>query len=167
MAPNLLTLSALILSMSAVGLVLMYDTTLTQQVPTWVSIYSVVCMFLYQTLDAVDGKQARRTQSSSPLGQLFDHGCDGINTMLFIILLWQSFQRGPDWGFFTLTGTMSLAFFVAQWEEMHTHKLRTATAGIGVTERKSILRLTSASSICNHVSDIAQYLHAISYDEAR
>jgi phosphatidylglycerophosphate synthase len=29
---------------------------------------------MYQTLDAVDGKQARRTGTSSPLGQLFDHG---------------------------------------------------------------------------------------------
>jgi ethanolaminephosphotransferase len=93
-------------------------------------------MFFYQTLDAVDGKQARRTQSSSPLGQLFDHGCDGINTMLFIILFWQSFQRGADWGFFALAATMPLAFFLAQWEERHTHKLRTATAGVGVTERK-------------------------------
>lgn len=27
-----------------------------------------------QTFDAVDGKQARRTNSSSPLGELFDHG---------------------------------------------------------------------------------------------
>ena len=29
-----------------------------------------------QTFDAVDGKQARRTGSSSPLGELFDHGGD-------------------------------------------------------------------------------------------
>lgn len=32
------------------------------------------CLWVYQTLDAVDGKQARRTGSSTPLGQLFDHG---------------------------------------------------------------------------------------------
>lgn len=34
---------------------------------------------MYSTLDNVDGKQARRTQSSSPLGELFDHGCDALN----------------------------------------------------------------------------------------
>lgn len=28
--------------------------------------------------DCIDGKQARRTRSSSPLGQLFDHGCDAL-----------------------------------------------------------------------------------------
>jgi hypothetical protein len=33
-----------------------------------------------QTLDNLDGKQARRTGSSSPLGLLFDHGCDAFNT---------------------------------------------------------------------------------------
>lgn len=34
----------------------------------------------YQTMDAIDGKQARRTGSAGPLGQLFDHGCDSIST---------------------------------------------------------------------------------------
>jgi ethanolaminephosphotransferase len=32
-----------------------------------------------QTIDNLDGKQARRTKSSSPLGLLFDHGCDALN----------------------------------------------------------------------------------------
>jgi phosphatidylglycerophosphate synthase len=34
----------------------------------------------YQNLDALDGKQARRTGNSTPLGELFDHGCDAITT---------------------------------------------------------------------------------------
>lgn len=33
-------------------------------------------------MDAIDGKQARRTGTSSPLGELFDHGCDAINLMV-------------------------------------------------------------------------------------
>ena len=36
-------------------------------------------LFTYQALDAIDGKQARRTDSSSPLGELFDHGCDCLS----------------------------------------------------------------------------------------
>ena len=36
--------------------------------------FSLHGMILMQTFDAVDGKQARRTNSSSPLGELFDHG---------------------------------------------------------------------------------------------
>jgi len=32
----------------------------------------------YTFLDNLDGKQARRTGASSPMGMLFDHGCDAI-----------------------------------------------------------------------------------------
>lgn len=38
------------------------------------------CLFAYQSLDAIDGKQARRTKSATPLGELFDHGCDSVST---------------------------------------------------------------------------------------
>ena len=33
-------------------------------------------LFLYQTLDGSDGKQARKTQTGSALGELMDHGID-------------------------------------------------------------------------------------------
>jgi ethanolaminephosphotransferase len=33
----------------------------------------------------MDGKQARRTKSSSPLGMMFDHGCDALTT--FVVTL--------------------------------------------------------------------------------
>jgi ethanolaminephosphotransferase len=39
------------------------------------------------TLDAIDGKQARRTGSSSALGELFDHGCDAISCRIFHFLI--------------------------------------------------------------------------------
>ena len=50
------------------------------QDPIWGQIATAIGLFIYQTLDAIDGKQARRTNSSSPLGELFDHGCDGVST---------------------------------------------------------------------------------------
>ncbi|VDN13330.1 unnamed protein product [Dibothriocephalus latus] len=49
---------------------------------SWSLILAAVCVFVYQTLDALDGKQARKTDTSSPLGELFDHGCDAISTGL-------------------------------------------------------------------------------------
>lgn len=42
--------------------------------PWWVFFSGGLSVFVYLHLDCVDGKQARRTKSSSPLGQLFDHG---------------------------------------------------------------------------------------------
>ncbi len=50
------------------------------QSPRWAALLCAVGIFVYQTLDAIDGKQARRTNSSSPLGELFDHGCDSLST---------------------------------------------------------------------------------------
>ena len=40
---------------------------------------------MYQSLDAIDGKQARRTFSNTPLGELFDHGCDAVSTFLVAV----------------------------------------------------------------------------------
>lgn len=42
--------------------------------PSWVYFLSGLAVLMYLHLDCLDGKQARRTKSSSPLGQLFDHG---------------------------------------------------------------------------------------------
>lgn len=42
--------------------------------PAWVYFLNGLAVLLYLHLDCLDGKQARRTHSSSPLGQLFDHG---------------------------------------------------------------------------------------------
>lgn len=50
------------------------------QAPLWAYLLCAVGLFVYQSLDAIDGKQARRTNSSSPLGELFDHGCDSLST---------------------------------------------------------------------------------------
>lgn len=74
MAPNLITLIGLVVSMCGALQYLFYDTSLTQSMPNCMYYTSAFCAFAYQTLDAIDGKQARRTGQSSPLGQLFDHG---------------------------------------------------------------------------------------------
>lgn len=55
--------------------------------PSWCYFLCALGLFIYQTLDAIDGKQARRTNSSSPLGELFDHGCDALSIGNFDILL--------------------------------------------------------------------------------
>ena len=51
----------------------------------WVPLGCALGLFIYQTLDAIDGKQARRTGSSNALGELFDHGCDSMST-IFVTL---------------------------------------------------------------------------------
>lgn len=68
MAPNLVTLIGFTCIVSSYIFMLFYDFTLTATVPSWVFYKAAIDVVLYQTLDAIDGKQARRTNSGSPLG---------------------------------------------------------------------------------------------------
>ena len=54
------------------------------QVSGWIPFLLAITMFIYQTLDAIDGKQARRTGTSNALGELFDHGCDSLSNRKLI-----------------------------------------------------------------------------------
>uniref|UniRef100_A0A7S1KZQ3 Uncharacterized protein n=1 Tax=Neobodo designis TaxID=312471 RepID=A0A7S1KZQ3_NEODS len=80
-APNALTLTGFIVSTST-SVILAYFALAGLPFPNWVWAYAAVSLFTYQTLDAIDGKQARRTGCGSPLGELFDHGCDALFTPL-------------------------------------------------------------------------------------
>ena len=51
-------------------------------IPNWFMFLQAWCYFTYRMLDEMDGKQARATQNSSPLGLIFDHGCDSFTSGL-------------------------------------------------------------------------------------
>lgn len=79
MAPNLVTLIGLSFMLFANILVLFYIPDLVSPAPKFIYFLFAGCMWLYSTFDNLDGKQARKTGTSSPLGELFDHGCDALN----------------------------------------------------------------------------------------
>jgi len=118
-APNLLTLLGLVCNVLAYVITAIYTPHLTEPVPRWVCFISAILIFLYQTLDNVDGKQARRTGSSSPLGELFDHGCDSITMGLIGIITGATLRLG---GLLTVLGLVVGwgPFYLAHWEEYHT-----------------------------------------------
>jgi ethanolaminephosphotransferase len=99
-------------------LVLIYAPHLTEAVPRWVVILDAVLIFLYQTLDNIDGKQARRTGSSSPLGELFDHGCDALTLGLIGIITAAATRIGSVRAFAALIVGWG-PFYLAHWEEYH------------------------------------------------
>ena len=74
LAPNTITLLGVVINFMAYFTMFYYDRTLKEVVPGITYLNFAIGLFIYQVLDAIDGKQARRTGSSSPLGQLFDHG---------------------------------------------------------------------------------------------
>ena len=97
----------------------------TGAIPRWVYLLNGVCMLAYQTLDNMDGKQARRTGSSSPLGMLFDHGCDAINSPLGSLNWCVAMGIGaatPFVCFWTLVAS-AIPFYISTWEEYYTGSL--------------------------------------------
>ena len=97
MAPNAITLSGFSFVVINFLTMLWYNPTLDQDMPSWVYASWAIGLFLYQTFDAVDGTQARRTHQSGPLGELFDHGVDACNTVLEVLLFAAAINLGQSW----------------------------------------------------------------------
>lgn len=125
MAPNLVTLTGLFGLMCNYLMILSYDLTMQVKMPWYYSLFAGISLFVYQTLDAIDGKQARRTGTSSPLGQLFDHGCDAIATHfgLYMMCHLLNIPLNSVAGSLAFFGTYC-AFYGCNWEEGHTHVMR-------------------------------------------
>ncbi|KAI9817690.1 MAG: hypothetical protein M1832_004584 [Thelocarpon impressellum] len=138
MAPNAITLSGFAFVVVNFLTLLWYNPTLDQDCPPWVYASWAIGLFLYQTFDAVDGTQARRTHQSGPLGELFDHGVDACNTSLEVLLFAAAMNLGQGWRtVLTLFGAL-LTFYVQTWDEYHTHTL---TLGIVSGPVEGILTL--------------------------
>ena len=75
-------------------------------------------------IDGTDGKQARRTKTSSPLGELFDHGLDSWAALLMPVGVYSVFGRGnhsvtPDRFIYVFMGVM-FTFVCSHWEKYNT-----------------------------------------------
>ncbi|KAJ6659991.1 hypothetical protein lerEdw1_018188 [Lerista edwardsae] len=125
LAPNTITLAGFVLNLAPTLLLIAYCPTATEEVSLTRRSY-LICevqsltnlgLFIYQSLDAIDGKQARRTNSSSPLGELFDHGCDSVSAVFVGIGACLAVRLGtnPDWLFFCTFIGMFL-FYCAHWQ---------------------------------------------------
>merc|ERR1711879_420384 len=97
MAPNLITLIGLIITFATYLVTDLYAPTFEGVAPAWVYVFCGIGLFTYQTLDNLDGKQARRTGTSSPLGLLFDHGCDALNCTVSTCTFLSIIQMGMSW----------------------------------------------------------------------
>ncbi|PWA84733.1 putative CDP-alcohol phosphatidyltransferase class-I family protein 3 [Artemisia annua] len=121
MPPNMITLMGfMFLSLSAV-LGYIYSPHLDTAPPRWVNFAHGLLLFLYQTFDAVDGKQARRTNSSSPLGELFDHGCDALACALEALAFASTAMCGRNAFWFWVIS--AVPFYFATWEHYFTNTL--------------------------------------------
>lgn len=124
-APNTLTIFGLILNIATSSLLFVFSPDGKSDAPRVVYLLCAIGLFLYQSLDAIDGKQARRTGTNTPLGELFDHGCDSVSTV-FVGLgttVALNMGRDPDWMMYEVFAATYL-FYMAHWQTYVTGTLR-------------------------------------------
>jgi phosphatidylglycerophosphate synthase len=140
-APNLLSLlgSAVIVA-SALYTISFNSSAFTEDPPLWIWPVAASSVFLFEMVDSLDGKQARRTNSTTPLGQFFDYGspytgldtCFNINAVWILLVhalhLHQSFYAP------LLLILLHLPSYLASWEEYHCGVLRLTQHNLGATE---------------------------------
>lgn len=130
-APNLLTFTGFLLTVVNFFLFTYYDYgfhAMTEKnisndyIPSWVWAVSAVNLFVAYTLDGIDGKQARRTGTSGPLGELFDHGLDSYSAVLIPTCLYSIFGRDEvtPLRFLFLIWNIFFNFYLTHWEKYNT-----------------------------------------------
>jgi len=116
-APNLLTLCSFLIEVVAFFVYAHHDPTFSGTVDSpALYFYQFASLFLYQTLDGMDGKHARRHRQGSPLGQLFDHGCDSVLLSIVISMIFCIFE-GP---MLFCVCAVQFNFFIKNWKKRHT-----------------------------------------------
>lgn len=121
MPPNMITLTGFLFVVASALLSYIYSPEFSSPSPKWVHFLHGLLLFLYQTFDAVDGKQARRTSSSSPLGELFDHGCDALSCAFETMAFGNSVMSRKHTLWFWVIAT--IPFYGATWEHFFTNTL--------------------------------------------
>ncbi|KAE9539407.1 hypothetical protein AGLY_004659 [Aphis glycines] len=132
-APNLLTFVGFLFTVGASLLLAYYDYGFYvsginykgDPIPRWV--FGVVSLFIFisYSLDGLDGKQARRTGTSGPLGELFDHGLDSWTTVFIPTALYSIFGRDdPNTiqpiRMYYICIMVFINFYLAHWEKYNT-----------------------------------------------
>lgn len=133
LAPNAVTAIGGLFCLAGYLLSWYFNPNFDQQFPSWLLVANGLATIIYFTADCMDGKQARRTGSSSPLGQLFDHGVDCL-TSIFHASTFQCWSCVPPTSMLKLQMILMFSFWCAQWEEYYTGVLPHSTCNIGVTE---------------------------------
>lgn len=123
LAPNVITLLGIFAIYLNIACILIYIPDLVGPGPAWLYFSFAAGLFFYQTMDNIDGKQARKTGSSSPLGELFDHGIDSLNCCLGGLVQSACMGMGSTRESALVAFIPCVAMFASTWETYHTHTL--------------------------------------------
>ncbi|XP_026464573.1 ethanolaminephosphotransferase 1-like [Ctenocephalides felis] len=121
-APNLLTFAGFLLTV--LNFFCWYDYFFDSAIgiPPWVWLFVGVNLFVAYTLDGIDGKQARRTGTSGPLGELFDHGLDSWSSVLIPVFMYSMFGRQDfsAYRMYFVVWNVFVNFYLTHWEKYNT-----------------------------------------------
>jgi glycerol-3-phosphate cytidylyltransferase-like family protein/phosphatidylglycerophosphate synthase len=118
-APNVLSLAGLLLTVYSYYITCLYS----QAYPRFVSLICAFLLFGYQTLDAIDGKHARRIGNDSPLGELFDHACDSVGTIFVTMTVATTLGITSPTILFYTTQSCLMLFLLEHLKAYRTHKV--------------------------------------------
>lgn len=141
LAPNVITLVGFLFTLVPfLYLFTNYGIDFSTPVPAYFCYTNAACYLIYRMLDEMDGKQARRTGNSSPLGLLFDHGCDAFTCGLLSLMFAKITMVGEGIIPFVTVVMSQTPFFFATLEEYYTGALF-LPVGNGVTDGSALLIL--------------------------
>ena len=124
LAPNLLTLAGGTCIFLAAALSGWHSPKLCGESPRWLYACNALLLFAYQTLDGSDGKQARKTQSGSALGELMDHGIDAWTVGPIVLFTVDAFAFGitSPWPWLIVLGAQA-CFLLSNVTLLHTGRM--------------------------------------------
>lgn len=122
-APNLLTAIGGLSMVCSAALTMSLDPLLCSSKTKLLYLANAILLFLYSTMDSIDGKQAIRTSSVSPLGQLMDHGVDSLVTTLAVLACGSSIGVGIRMELMFLLFLVYLPFYYGTLYENLTSKM--------------------------------------------
>ncbi|EGR30174.1 hypothetical protein IMG5_139110 [Ichthyophthirius multifiliis] len=92
----------------------------SKDIPKWLIIFTGIMHLVYMNFDNMDGKQARKTGNSSPLGLLIDHGCDALIVTIQGMSLSACVGFGNSYLMYSLNLCGSVPFFITTLDEYYT-----------------------------------------------
>ncbi|CAD8048632.1 unnamed protein product [Paramecium primaurelia] len=123
-APNTLTLLGLIcIIICHILFYFVMGDNFQGTIPDWLLWTTFILHMIYMNFDNLDGKQARRTHNSSPLGMILDHNFDSMIIAIQGTNFVTCLQCGQSLLAFLLICVPTYPFYIIAHEEYYTHEM--------------------------------------------
>ena len=124
LAPNVVTLSGFLVNLiPSILIIVLYGWDLSGPLDNWFCFLLGSCYGFYMWMDNCDGKQARRTGNSSPLGMIFDHQCDVIVSVINSFVIQRMMLTGNTRNSLHCLFVTSCPFYYVLLEQYYTGEM--------------------------------------------